>query len=256
MKVGLNLYSIRNLIQTEEAFLDTANKLRDMGYSYLQFSGAPFDADKIARVSKQSGLPVYLTHVAIERILDDTDKLMEEHARFGCHYIGLGNLPVELMGDWKALDEMLEKLDKAGERMEKNGFKLCYHHHHFEFMKTDEGDTVYERILKKAPHVYFTADTYWLQSGGVSVIDCLEKSRGRVPCAHLKDYAIVRKANEEWFESKFAPVGDGVMDFAQIVAKCKDIGTEYFFVEQDDAVEYPDPLAQVERSISYIKKNF
>ena len=33
MEAGLNLYSIRNLIETEEAFLDTAHKLREMGYT-------------------------------------------------------------------------------------------------------------------------------------------------------------------------------------------------------------------------------
>ena len=51
MKFGLNLFSIRNLIATEEEFLKTAKKLKEMGYSYMQFSGAPYDAEKIKRVS-------------------------------------------------------------------------------------------------------------------------------------------------------------------------------------------------------------
>ena len=32
MKAGLNLHSIRNLIKTEEVFLETAQKLKEMGY--------------------------------------------------------------------------------------------------------------------------------------------------------------------------------------------------------------------------------
>ena len=35
MKAGLNLFSIRNLLQTEQDFLATAIKLKEMGYSYL-----------------------------------------------------------------------------------------------------------------------------------------------------------------------------------------------------------------------------
>ena len=60
MNAGLNLYSIRNLIETEEAFLDTAKKLKDMGYSYLQYSGGVYDPDRISRVSKATGLPITL----------------------------------------------------------------------------------------------------------------------------------------------------------------------------------------------------
>ena len=75
MKAGLNLFSIRNFLKTEEDFLATAIKLKEMGYSYMQFSGAPFDADQIARVSKESGMPVYLTHVPMDRIIGDTEKL-------------------------------------------------------------------------------------------------------------------------------------------------------------------------------------
>jgi hypothetical protein len=34
----------------------------------------------------------------------------------------------------------------------------------------------------------------------------------------------------------------------------KELGVKYYLVEQDDAVNYPDPLEQVARSIQYIKK--
>ena len=58
MKAGLNLFSVRGMIRTEEDFLSTAIKLREAGYSYLQYSGAAFDAERIKRVSERSGLPV------------------------------------------------------------------------------------------------------------------------------------------------------------------------------------------------------
>ena len=87
---GINLYSLRNSIKTEPELLETAFKLREMGYSFLQFSGTAFDADMIKRVSDESGLPFVLTHVPMDRIIGDTEALMEEHARFGCKNIGLG----------------------------------------------------------------------------------------------------------------------------------------------------------------------
>jgi hypothetical protein len=124
MEAGINLYTLRNSIATESDFLATAHKLRDMGYSYLQFSGGTYDPDVIARVSKESGLPFVLTHIPIERIIGDTDALMEEHARFGCKNIGLGAMSGKIIADEDAYKAKIEELDTAGEKMEKNGFKF------------------------------------------------------------------------------------------------------------------------------------
>ena len=255
MKAGLNLFSIRNFLQSEEEFLATAIKLKEMGYSYMQFSGAPFDADKIARVSKESGMPVYLTHVPMDRIIGDTEKLMEEHAKFGCKNIGLGMMPIPVIVDADACKQKIEELNKAGELMEKNGFKFFYHHHHFEFLKHD-GETVLDYMIKNAPHIHFTADTYWLQYGGVNILSYLEKMKGRIGCVHLKDYQIIReeKDGNSSLNPKFAPVGDGLIDFKAATKKMQEVGAEYYFVEQDNAADLPDPLEQVGRSIRYINK--
>ena len=45
--LGLNMFSIRNYLDTEEHFLEAAKKLKEMGYSYMQFSGAPFEPKMI-----------------------------------------------------------------------------------------------------------------------------------------------------------------------------------------------------------------
>ena len=256
MEAGINLYTLRNSITTESDFLATAHKLRDMGYSYLQFSGGTYDPDVIARVSKESGLPFVLTHVPIERIIGDTDALMEEHARFGCKNIGLGAMTGSIIADADAYRAKIEELDAAGEKMEKNGFKFFYHHHHFEFTKHG-GETVIDYMIKNAKHINFTADTYWLQYGGVSVVDYLEKLYGRVECVHLKDYRIQSSVDEKGntkFTPTFAPVGDGTIDFCAAVAAAKKSGAKYFLVEQDNAPSFDDPFEQVERSIKYIKE--
>ncbi|MBQ8850067.1 MAG: sugar phosphate isomerase/epimerase [Clostridia bacterium] len=253
MKAGLNLFSIRNLLDTEEHFLETAYKLKEMGYSYAQFSGMPFDADMIARVSTAAELPIVLTHVPMDRIINDTDALMEEHARFGCKNIGLGMMPVATIVNKDEVRKTIEALDRAGEKMEKNGFGFFYHHHHFEFYKHD-GETVFDYIIKNAPHINFTLDSYWLQFGGVNICETVDKLKGRIECVHMKDYMIALKENTEkvGVEPRFAPVGDGSIDFAAFVEHAKAAGAKYFLVEQDNAATLPDTLGQVERSIRYI----
>ena len=260
MNAGLNLFSIRNLIKTEDEFLDTALKLREMGYSYLQYSGAEFDPDRIKRVSDESGLPVILTHVPFDRIIGDTEALMEEHSRFGCTSIGLGALNSQYILDEKELKTKVDELNRAGEIMAKNGFNFCYHHHAFEFYKLSNNETVFDYMLNNAPYINFTVDTYWLQYGGVSVLEYINKVGKRMAFLHLKDYKMETQLKEDGksyrFVPDFAPVGDGNIDFKTIVQKAKDIGLEYFLVEQDNAALKEDSLGEIRRSIEYIKNNF
>lgn len=113
MQAGINLFSLRKQIATEEDFLKTALRLKEMGYTSLQFSGAPFDAAMIARVSGASGLPVTLTHVPLDRILNDTERLAEEHRSFGCRRAGLGMMPLETVVDERACRALIDGLQRA-----------------------------------------------------------------------------------------------------------------------------------------------
>ena len=255
-EIGLNLYSLRTLISDEAGFLDTAIKLREMGYTFLQYSGGPYDHEMIARVSKESDLPVVLTHVPLDRIVSDTEALMEEHAVFGCKNIGLGAMGSSVLLDEKNCKETIEKLNAAGEKMQKNGFAFYYHNHHHEFYKYN-GVTVFDYMLENAPYINFTFDTYWAQFGGVSVADYVEKLKGRIGCVHLKDYRIEAKTKDDGKPTVapvFAPVGCGNIDFKSLVPKMLASGTEYFIVEQDNAVEFTSPLGEVKKSVDYIKK--
>ncbi len=255
MKAGLNLHSIRNLIKTEESFLETAQKLKEMGYSYLQYSGAPLEPERIKRVSDATGLPIVLTHVPMDRIIGDTEKLMEDHAFFGCKNIGLGSMPNKTVLDTEAFKKSVEDLNAAGERMQKNGFKFFYHHHHYEFFKLKgENVTAIEYMLKNAPYINFTADTHWIQRGGADVCETLEKMKGKLECVHLKDYKIEYNEETGKFDSNFAPVGEGNLNFKKIVETLKNCGAKYYLVEQDNAAILPDTLDVVKRSIDYIQK--
>lgn len=252
--IGINLYSIRNYLDSEAHFLEAAKALREMGYSHMQFSGAPFDAPMIKRVTDAVGMRISLTHVPIDRIINDTEALMDEHDMIDCKNIGLGMMPMEDMKDEERCKKTIEALNAAGKRMEARGFRFFYHHHHFEFFRFGE-KTVFD-MLADAPYINFTLDTYWLQYGGVDIADTVKRLAGRVDCLHLKDYMITPNAAKNGFEPTFAPVGDGNIDFAKIIAAARDAKTKYFLVEQDNAALLPDTLGQVARSAAYLDKNF
>ncbi len=251
MEFGLNLYTIRTAIQTREDFLNTAFRLKDMGYSFLQFSGGKYDPAVIKEVSQATGLPIVLTHVPMDRILNDTDALMKEHESFGCHNIGLGAMPGNYVADDVETKKGVDMLNVAADYMAKNGFHFFYHHHSMELRKMANGQTVLEYMIDNAPNVNFTVDTFWLQHGGVSVIEYVRKLNGRIECAHLKDYKI-----GEGFAPRIAACGDGNINFRDVIPALMDSGVKYLLVEQDNAPDMPDPFGELKFSIDYLRSNF
>lgn len=256
--VGVNLYSLRTLIKTEAGLTETLAALADMGYSCAQFSGAPFDAPMIKRASEAAGVPIVLTHVPFADITERTEALMEEHASFGCRYIGLGGLSRDVITDEYRLKSAIEALGAASERMARAGFRLFFHNHHTDCYKYG-GETVLDYIARTCPEMSFTLDTYWLQYGGLSVTDYIKKLSGRIACVHLKDYKIVADKKEDGstvFAPTFAPVGEGNLDFHSYYPLMRAAGVQHYLIEQDNAVSFPDPKDEVRRSINYIKENF
>lgn len=251
MNLGLNLYSVRNLIKTDEDLIKTTIALKEMGYEYLQYSGAPFNAKAIKEASEKANMPFVLTHVPIERIIDDTDKLMEEHALFGCKNIGLSTIPWSKIVVEDEMKSTVEKLEIVGEKMKKNGFSLFYHNHHVDFLRYGDKN-VLEYFFENAPHVNFTLDIYWAQYGGEDVISLIKKMKGRIACVHIKDYLIVYENGK--FEPRSAAIGDGNLDLINIVSALKENGAEYFLVEEENAADYPDTLGEIKRNVDYARK--
>ncbi|MBR1983536.1 MAG: sugar phosphate isomerase/epimerase [Clostridia bacterium] len=254
MEFGINLYSLAGQIKTEEDFLNTLLRLKEMGYSYVQLSGRPVDGEIAKRVSEKAGMPIVLTHSPIARIKDDTENLVKDHASFNCVRVGLGYVNYASMTNDERIAQIKE-LQKLAEKLNSYGAKFYYHNHHYEFIKLDDGKTIYDHIILQCPDVNLIMDTYWLQTGGVDIVEYVNKAKGRIDCVHLKDYRVTFDA-EGKFQAKFAPIGDGNINFKKIIPEMVKAGVKYFLVEQDDATVYDDPFEQVERSIKYLKENF
>ena len=254
MNFGINLYSLRKQISTPDAFLETARRLCEMGYRSLQISGMPLDKELIRSVCTQTGLPAVLTHVPFERIENDTAALVAEHDYFGCRNVGLGMMRFRDLDD-TGITAAVASLEAAGRKLAQYGAKFFYHHHSNEFCKLSTGETIFDYILHNTEHVNITLDTYWLQHGGVSILDYVKRAEGRLACVHLKDY--LPKYDEEGkLKPNFAPVGEGNINWGAVIPALRAAGTEHFLVEQDDATSLADPLGQVESSIRYLNQHF
>jgi len=121
---------------------------------------------------------------------------------------------------------LAEILDKLGEKCSAAGLQLLYHNHDFEFSKDAEGNVIYDYLLEHCnpKNVNFQMDLYWVTKAGADPVAYFKRYPGRFKIWHVKDMDD---------QGRFAPVGNGKIDFKRILDNKKLAGMQHYFVEQD-----------------------
>jgi len=243
--VALQLYTLRDLMQQD--FTGVLEKVAEIGYDAVEFAGyGGLGAAEVMKRLEELGLRCAGTHEGFERLSDALDQTLEFNAAIGNRYIICPAMP----GQWRGsgtdgFRAFGEQLNRIGEKVKAAGMQLCYHNHDFEFVK--EGDQllidalfgVCDPDLVKAE-----VDVYWVQRGGQDPAQFIRRLGDRVALLHMKDMAGDA-------QKSFAPVGTGVMDMASIVAAGREIGVEWYVVEQDQTQR--PPLDAVEISLKNMR---
>lgn len=229
MIVGAQLYTVRNFTQNEKDLERTLRKVREIGYTTVQISaiGGGIRPERIREICDELGLKIVLTHSDINRIIHDTDKLIEEHTIMGCDYIGLGSMPDRYRGgDW--FPYFVEDFKEPMKKIADAGKLFMYHNHNFEFEKRN-GVRLIERMLEAftPEEMGITLDTYWVQAAGCDVLQWIDILKDRIPCVHLKDMTV------SGTEQRMAPVLEGNINFPAVFEALKNTNAKYMLVEQD-----------------------
>lgn len=249
MKIGVQLYTLRDFCKTSEDFAETLKKVADIGYTSVQVSGTcAYEGEWLSEQLKKNGLTCDLTHYSPDEMLADPVAVVNKHKKFDCKYIGIGAMPG--IGDNNTKEnweKFIASYQPVAKQFKDMGCYLMYHNHHYEFFDIN-GERCWDYLTKSfAPdEMGFTLDVHWVLAGGHDPLVELKALKGRIPCVHFKDYTATLSG-----ERRFAPVGEGIIDFNKIANTCVDLGVEYAFVEQDDCYG-EDPFACVKRSYDYL----
>ena len=188
------------------------------------------------------------THVPWHRMRDDLDNLIAEHKLLNCSNIGLGAIPNEYRTDREGWVRFARDASEVGRKMLDQGMQFIYHNHAFEFEKFD-GVTGLDILLEASdPEAFhFELDTYWIQAGGANPVTWIEKVAGRMKVVHFKDMG-----NAGANEPVMAEVGEGNLEWPEIIAACRKTGVEYAAVEQE--ISRRDPFESLAISYHNLKK--
>ena len=250
MKIGAQLYTVRDYCRTLDDFSETLKKVADIGYTTVQVSGTcPYEAGWLRDQLKANGLTCGITHFSYERILNETEAVIEEHKTFGCPHIGIGSMP----GGGKGYADFVKepKLRPAMDKIHAAGLQFMYHNHNFEYeTKLEDGRPVMYHLSEDftPEQMCFTLDTYWVYYGGYDVVPEIERLSGRLPVVHFKDMLVTEDG-----ERRMSWVGGGnTLDFTKIIPAFEKAGTELAYIEQDNCYG-EDPFACLKKSYDYLK---
>ncbi|MEH6681347.1 MAG: sugar phosphate isomerase/epimerase [Sediminicola sp.] len=250
---GLALYTVRDDMGVDA--MATLQAVSDAGYKNIEAAG--YDNGKFYNLSpaefkkavKGLGLQPISTHQG-SVTMDNADAMIADVKAAGFKYFVIPVPPMGLftynaeaqsMGMKGGAENLANILTELGKKCQKAGLKLLYHNHDFEFKKDADGIVTIDYLLENTDpkYVNFQMDLYWVTKAGADPVAYFEKYPGRFKIWHVKDMDD---------QGRFAPVGEGNIDFAKILAQKKLSGMKYYMVEQDQTFDGLQPLEAIKIS--------
>ncbi len=236
--IGLQLYTLRRPFAEDP--IGTLEQIKKVGYDSVEFA-APLEMDfkALGARMKEIDLDCPSVHVGLADINDRTDQVLAMAKALGARFIVLPFVDPN-GADWSAV---VKQLSAFAKRAKDEGFRVAYHHHHFEF-DNSRGFRPFDVLVGESDPalIFFELDLYWLKKGGEEPVAMIEKLGNRVKLLHLKDMAP---------DGKMTDVGSGTLDFPAMIAAGRKAGVEYSFVEHDVP---PAPYwPSVETSLKYLR---
>lgn len=239
-KLAAQLFTLRD--QLKDDFPGVLRVLRDMGWSGVQISGLfGYSKEEIAAVLEETGLKTAGLHAGIDRLRGDLQTVVEEAKLFRTKDIICPFVPNELRNEESYL-AIRRDLNEIASNLKKEGYRISYHNHDFEFETMIKGKNALEYILDPVDgnQVLAEIDVYWIKKAGYDPLTFIKKYTQRLPIIHLKDIA-----DDE--EQSVAEVGTGLITFEPILRWGEQYGIEWYAVEQDECPG--DPMKSLQISL-------
>lgn len=226
VQAGVQLYTLRDLMA--KSVPDTLRLVAEIGYKEVEFAGY-FDLkpQALRKILDDLGLSATAAHVPLEALQQEFDATLDAAHKLDHRFLVLPYLNEQQRDTLDKYKKLAAQMNAWGEKCAEAGITLAYHNHDFEFMPLDK-QIPYDLLLAETDpkNVVMELDLYWAVKAGRDPQHYFRTHPGRFPLWHLKDMS--RDGN-------FADLGQGVIDFASILAGAEVAGFRHGFVEHDQS---------------------
>jgi sugar phosphate isomerase/epimerase len=240
--IAAQLNTVRERLQDPAQLSRVLARLREIGFVAVEVAGLGSEAaGRLSAELRNAGLEACAAHESLDDLTADLPGVAERCSHWGCRYVVVPSVSAAYHSA-AGFRRFAEEAAEIAWRLDAYQLKLAYHNHSFELERWD-GKTGLEILFESAPKNVLNAelDTYWLQVAGASPSAWLRKLAGRVPLVHLKDMTVVAERVVQ------TEVGEGNLEWREILSACRDSGTEWLVIEQDEPPG--DPLESL--AVSY-----
>ena len=254
MVLGAQVYSVRTHIKTPEGYLDAMCRLKAMGYETVQHAGTALeDAYRLRDMTQQAGLKQICPNVDAAPLLEDADKVIRDMRILGCDSVMLPYITPDDFATLESFRQAWADLETPILKLQEAGITPVYHNHDFDIAPMFDWDGSFvDWLLENRPGWKFILDVCWTQYAQSDVESYLRKIGSRMEMVHFKDYIGVNSRHMP----VFCACGKGRVALKDYAKTVKDMGIAHVVVEQDNAINYPDPFGQMAASADYLKTIF
>lgn len=240
--IGLQLYTIRDAMKADVP--GSLKKVSDIGYKYLEmadYANGKFYGYLPAEFKKMVNdldMEILSSHASVNPkgiSADEAKKMAEDHAKCGAKYCMQPWIDEADRKSIAGYQKMVAEWNKVGKIMKGNGVQFGYHNHNFEFGTVEGKVPYFDVFLPEMDKDLMTMelDLFWATKAGINPVELFKKYPGRFQLFHMKDMYTKEAPFFKTESTDFAPVGEGVINFKEILAAKKIAGMKYMFVEQD-----------------------
>jgi sugar phosphate isomerase/epimerase len=191
------------------------------------------------------GMQMIASHCNINQ---DFERKADEASAIGVKY-----LIAPYLGPQKELDfykKAAERFNQCGNICKQRGIRFAYHNHDYSF-KPVENELPQDVMMQMTDKdlVDYEMDIYWVVTAGQDPISWFNKYPDRFRLCHVKDRMKNAPASEG---NASTTLGNGVINFPEILDVARKKGMQYFIVEQEK-YEGTTPLQAIKDDAVYMK---
>ena len=255
-EIGLQLYTVRDAMGKDVP--GSLKKVSDIGFKHLELASYDnrkfygYAPEEFKKMVADLGMDIISSHAGVPKnVTDDEAKTMaEDHAKVGAKYCMQPYIDDKDRGSIAGYQKMVADWNKVGKIMKSNGIQFGYHNHNFEFGPVEGKVPYFDVFLAEMDKDLITMelDLFWATKAGQNPVELFKKYPGRFQLFHMKDAYTKEAPFYVTKSSDFAPVGDGVINFKEILAAKNIAGMKYMFVEQDQTKD-GKPFEAIQESL-------
>ena len=255
-RIGVQMMMLKSKVE-EAGPYEVLRRLDAIGFKAVEVSQISMTSHNVAemrRAKDELGTDFGALSAGLEpgpndSLISDYAKIVADARTLGASRLRIGMMPFAAMGSHEALLDFCRQAEKIATELADDGLTLCYHNHHLEFAQRD-GISILDLIRAEAPTMRLEIDVHWVQRGGRDPVRTLRKYAGLVDLVHLKDYRIgalpstafaaLQAGDYAAFMQgftgvvQFGEVGEGNLDWTEIIDQAIASGAHYLLIEQDD----------------------